>query len=375
MPPTRRVLALRMSGFCSEIRLSGVPVLFCAGIRREAFDVSLQFADIRFEPLFGDREYPLLVQPVRKEIDLESWADANREWIDHRIARHGAILFRGFRIGNAERFERIVDAIVQKEWVEYREAATPRSHVQGNVFTSTEYPEHLRIYVHNENSHVTSWPLYLFFYCHRTADKGGETPLADCREIYRRLPPDILSKFESSGWLYRRNFLRTSAIPWTKAFNTQRREVVEQYCRTNFMSCDWTQHGLSLHYRRWATLQHPHTGDKVWFNHGTFFNIWTLEPELKQVMRSLPDEYVPHNTYYADGTPIPDEVMQVLGDAYAAQTVAFPWRVDDILMVDNMRLAHGRMPYSGARQVLVAMKTLISCDSVAEASQYASPCR
>jgi alpha-ketoglutarate-dependent taurine dioxygenase len=41
--------------------------------------------------------------------------------------------------------------------------------------------------------------------------------------------------------------------------------------------------------------------------------------------------------------------------AFADASVAFAWQRGDLLMLDNMAVAHGRRPYRGERQVLVAM--------------------
>ena len=67
------------------------------------------------------------------------------------------------------------------------------------------------------------------------------------------------------------------------------------------------------------------------------------------------EEDLPRNVYYGDGTPIEESVMQEIGVAYDRATVAFPWQQGDILMVDNMLVAHGRKPFSGARKIVVAM--------------------
>ena len=37
------------------------------------------------------------------------------------------------------------------------------------------------------------------------------------------------------------------------------------------------------------------------------------------------------------------------------QAVAFPWERGDILMLDNMLVAHGRKPFTGPRKILVGM--------------------
>ena len=42
--------------------------------------------------------------------------------------------------------------------------------------------------------------------------------------------------------------------------------------------------------------------------------------------------------------------------------VVFPWNEGDILMLDNMQVAHGRNPFSGERKIIVSMAEQISAD-------------
>jgi alpha-ketoglutarate-dependent taurine dioxygenase len=330
-------------------------------------------ADVSVSPLLQSRDFPLVIRPHRAALDAVAWARAHREALDHLICRAGALLFRGFEFQRLDRFEAFVDVVSPDEWVDYREAATPRSTVQGHIATATEYPAELRIYVHNENSHVTSWPLYLFFHCRVPACEGGHTPLADCRAVYRRLAGGIAQRFLESGWLYRRNFVARNSLRWQKVFGTETCEGVERYCAENYMNARWNNGALTVRYRRWAALEHPRTKEYVWFNHGTFFNPYTLEPQIKELYGSLDEDALPYNTYYGDGTPVAIDVLRTLDEAYQAETISFPWQAGDVLMVDNMRLAHGRQAYRGERQVLVAMKSMVRCQDVAPPDTYSLP--
>jgi hypothetical protein len=96
----------------------------------------------------------------------------------------------------------------------------------------------------------------------------------------------------------------------------------------------------------------------VWFNQAHVHHILSLESALRESVLSVADdqEYpLDINTAYGDGTPLEAETIQRIHDAYEQATVAFPWQAGDILMVDNMLVAHGRAPFSGPRKIVVAM--------------------
>ena len=59
--------------------------------------------------------------------------------------------------------------------------------------------------------------------------------------------------------------------------------------------------------------------------------------------------------YFGDGSPIEDEILDEIRAVLDAEQVTFPWQTGDVLMLDNMLVAHAREPYSGTRKVLVAM--------------------
>ena len=326
---------------------------------------------VSIAPLFEHVDFPLLIEPTDPIADPMAWAGEHRATVSELVGKHGALLFRGFPLLGAANFEAFVNGLCPADWVEYREASTPRSHVNGHVFTSTEYYPDFRIYVHNENSHVTSWPLYVFFHCQRPAAEGGHTPVADCRGVYQRLPAHIVDRFTRTGWLYRRNFHPGSSVTWQKTFGTDHRADVEAYCRENHMVARWNGDTLTIKYRRWAALRHPLTNDMTWFNHGTFFNPHAMEPALKGAVFEMGEEKMPYHTYYGDGTPIDEATIKTLDAAYAAETVIFPWHRGDVLMLDNMRMAHGRTSFRGQREVLVAMKRRIRCSEIAAPDQYA----
>ena len=67
------------------------------------------------------------------------------------------------------------------------------------------------------------------------------------------------------------------------------------------------------------------------------------------------EEDLPYNTFYGDGGRIDPGVVSHLNDAYDAELIKFRWQVDDVHLIDNVRMAHAREPYEGDRLILVAL--------------------
>jgi alpha-ketoglutarate-dependent taurine dioxygenase len=323
--------------------------------RRQALRVS-DDALVTTSYLRPDARLPLVVVPSEAAVDLIDWEGGHRAWIDAQLDTHGGILFRGFPVDAPAALEQLITATADG-WAEYREPATPRSQVSGNIYTSTDYPAAQSIFLHNENSHTESWPLKIYFCCMIPAQQGGETPIADCRAIFAQLDPAIRERFREKQVLYVRNLGAGVGFPWQQVFKTDDKAEAEAYCRRSGIKAEWTgPDQLRISYVRPAMASHPRTGEMVWFNHATFFHISTMEPAIREgLLATMREDELPYNTFYGDGTAIEPEVLDALRAAYHATTVAFPWQAGDVMLLDNMLVAHGRSPYVGPRRVLVGM--------------------
>jgi hypothetical protein len=94
----------------------------------------------------------------------------------------------------------------------------------------------------------------------------------------------------------------------------------------------------------------------LWFNHATFFHVTTLGPEICGALRKqFAEEDLPSNTYYGDGSPIEDDTLEELRQAYMQETILFPWQKGDVLLLDNMQVAHARTSFTGPRRILTGM--------------------
>ena len=307
-------------------------------------------------PLRPDTGLPLVVRPSLGDVSLAEWASHNRDYIERSLLRHGGILFRGFGLADHDDFDRFLTAVAL-ERMYYMEGATPRVELREKVYTSTEYPSDQSIALHNELNYVVTWPMKILFFCVTAAETGGETPIADVRRVYDRIDPKIRQRFSEKGWMLVRNFGEHMSLPWQTSFRLDTRAEMEEYCRKARVVCEWRGGDrLTTRQVRPAVRRHPRTGEMVWFNHVAFWHVSSLAPEVREMfLAEFQTEDLPYNTYYGDGQPIEDSVVEELREAYRQETVAFLWEPGDLLMMDNMLVAHGRSPFTGPRKILVGM--------------------
>ena len=323
--------------------------------RRQAVKVSPENL-ISSETLIPGKSYPLVLSPTVKEVDFVTWATDNRELISTLLLKHCGILFRNFQVKGIAEFEQFIKTVAG-DLLEYRDRSSPRSSVQGNIYTSTDYPANQNIFLHSENSYAATWPLKLFFFCVKPAQQGGETPITDTRKLFEYIVPEIRDHFIKKQVMYVRNFGEGFGLPWQTVFQTNEPAEVEAFCHKNDIEFEWKPDDkLRTRQVRPCIARHPQTGEMVWFNHAAFFHISTLETQIREeLLAEFSEEELPHNTYYGDGSPIEPEVLEAIRAIYQQETVIFPWQAGDILMLDNMLAAHGRRSYIGSRKIVVGM--------------------
>jgi alpha-ketoglutarate-dependent taurine dioxygenase len=321
---------------------------------RLAIDLSQR--EITLSYLRPGSPLPLVVRPAVENIDLVDWAAANKGFIENYLLRNGAILFREFDLTSVAKFERLIETICGP-LLDYSYRSTPRHVISGRIYSSTEYPAHQTIPLHNENSYTRNWPMKLSFFALQAAEQGGETPIADCRKVYERLPPEVRECFVSKGLMYVRNYGTGLDIPWQDAFQTTNKAMAEDYCRRAQMEFEWVA-ADQLRTRQLAHVveTHPVTGETVWFNQAHLFHVSRLASEVRDwLLAAYGEQNLPRNVYFADGSRIDPAMLDEITQTYQDASVVFPWREGDLLLLDNMLTAHGRRPFVGKRKVVVGI--------------------
>ncbi|HYV13038.1 MAG TPA: amino acid adenylation domain-containing protein [Pyrinomonadaceae bacterium] len=307
---------------------------------------------------------PLVLRPNAENLDLAVWAERNRDMLQGQLVRHGAILFRDFKLDPARDFGRLAHAVCSDLFHENGEH--PRRALGDGVYTPVFYPPEQLLLWHNENSFNHRWPARIWFGCVQPATRGGETPLADSRKVYALIDKDIRRLFSERGVMYVRNYGEGLGLDWQTVFQTDDRREVERRCREARMEIEWKQGGRArTRCVRPASVRHPQTGELSWFNQAQHWHVSCLDPETRAGIQAVfSEEDYPRHCYFGDGTPIDDSVMAEVLEAYRQTEVVFAWQEGDILMVDNVLTAHARRPFEGSRELLVAMGDMRSFDEV-----------
>jgi alpha-ketoglutarate-dependent taurine dioxygenase len=259
--------------------------------------------------------------------------------------------------GTIDEFERFVRLFSGADFFNYAGGVSPRRALSGGVYTSTEYPPHLALALHNELSYSDVSPRHLYFFCHTAPETGGATTLGDSRRILRNINPKTVGLFKYKRVRYDRNLIddANSDYSWQAAFETDDKAAVENQCRVIGAEFDWKANGnLRVSQTRPATATHPETGEEVWFNQADGFHPSNLDAETRGWFVENKRGFSPRRAFRRRRADCRLDTRRNPPDS-AKRNDSAPWQTGDILVLDNMLTAHGRMPFSGARRIALAM--------------------
>lgn len=289
---------------------------------------------------------------------LAGYFAENRPYVLAQLAAHGSVLLQDFAPLNVSSFRdglaRLVDEFLEAQGEHTRAGS------ETHVFNPVRYSPDRKLLWHNENSFNSSWPHLIAFGFVRPADQGGESLLADSRRMLACLDRSVVDEFEAKGVRYIRRLGLGIDRHWKDIFATDSAAEAEKRCVAQNCAFRWLGRDvLETECTRSATVLHPATGEACWFNQVPHWHWRCLQAEVKRdLMAILGEDRMPRDCRFGDGSVIPDAVVDHILETYQSLELAVACRQGDVLIVDNLAVAHGRNPYQGTRDVLVAMGVL-----------------
>ena len=316
---------------------------------------------MRFEPQsvtgqqrHGDAEFPLVLvaEGPMSQQDLRAQSAALME----QLATHGAILFRGCGVTDAQAFDDFVAGFDLPNFA-YDESLSNavRHNRTPRVFTANEAPQDVEIFLHHEMAQTPYFPSHLFFFCQQAAAAGGATPLCRSDVLLEKLTqhlPEFVGRCRAQGARYaltmpaEADATSGQGRSWRQTLNVDTKEAAE--ARLAALEYDWqwlpddairtTTPALSL-------IRHAPSGNEVFFNQLiAAFCGW--QDQRNEGTRSVT---------YGDGSAFDDADVQSAVEIAYDLVFDLPWESGDVALIDNYQVMHGRRPFSGQRSVLASL--------------------
>jgi len=330
---------------------------------------------VRLTPYSAGNGLPVFVEPTDSVIAEDTqaacaWLREHQEVIDAYLTDVGAIVLRGFAFPDTAAFNAAVEHYPDMPHG-YVGGATPRANISGRAFEATRAPGDAKLMFHQEMAYLPSYPRQLAFFCNRAPPSGGATLIADVRKFDDAVPRRFRDEVHRRGVRYTRNFRDPEWStgdpaqdvyhrPWTEAFCTERSEEAEAACRAMGLDYRWEANGsFSVIYVSPGFVTHPRTGREIWFN-----QIMSQTPNDRSIGSVRMEVYDrvygrtltrPYDTTFGDGEPFDPADVQSLYPILDRLEVDFAWRNGDLMLLDNFYTFHGRSPFTGDRDVQVAL--------------------
>lgn len=295
---------------------------------------------------------------------LSEWIGENLTAVERALHKYGAVLFRGYAPQDPVSFSDFAEKVCTEVMLDNGEHT--RSNVSQKVYTPVAYPNEKKILWHNENSYNLQWPQRILFCCLQPADTGGNTPIADSRQVLKQLDKAIVDEFSSKNVMYIRTYDGRMGNSWQQVFQTDNKDLVERRCIEQQMEFCWLDDvRLQTRAVRPAVIRHPKTGELSWFNQAQHWHIRCLDQDVRAALLQIyKKNELPRECFYGDGSIIEDATIDEICRVYHELEISFPWQKNDVLLVDNIAMAHARNPYSGVRKLMVAMGDMLSYEDV-----------
>ena len=309
-----------------------------------------------------------ILRPEQLPISLGTPLDGrSKTVVSDLINPHGFVLFRGYDVGSANEFHDFIECFGLPNFT-YAESFSNavRRNRTPRVFTANEAPPEVEIFLHHEMAQTLMFPGQLFFFCEQAPTAGGATPIGRsdlALATLEKARPDFVQKLRSLGVRYR-NAMPASADlasgqgrSWRDTLNVSNEGEAERRLTELGYNFRWLDDGdLSVQTPALLAVDEFGRGKDVFFNQIVAAAAGWTNPDSDEEPRLC----------YGDYSRIDTGDLDAAIAACYQHTVDLEWQTGDIALLDNLKVMHGRKPFSGNRSILASLCTPISRPSLTD---------
>ena len=321
---------------------------------------------------------------------------ARKDELHALLAQQGAILFRNCGIDTVAQFHGLMSALgISSCDTDHYYGEVMRANTGQHTMEPTLVPPDFMIAPHNECAFWYALPEYIAFFCEQTDALYGQTPVIDCAKVAASFSAALREKLEQSlvvnEYVYDSVEASEDLVKgqkrncWQTAYQTQDRKVVETILDArDDVDYTWRKNGtlhLQIHSRVFA--RHPTTGEACFhssrafdFNNSTYmlrefgrnqlpYGKYLSSLSTTKMGQWLSDHnWVEHHRYawkttLQKGPKLTDAEITEVTDTLFAHATIFRWRAGDVLLIDNVKTAHGRLNVDARRVLHVYMSEYV----------------
>jgi len=197
------------------------------------------------------------------------------------------------------------------------------------------------------------------------ASSDGTTLLADNLYLTKLLSSSLKQKLQSLGVQYIRNLYDESQrgspefyTSWQEAFVTDDEATALQKVNTQESILVRHEDGIRMKHITWCPTfyVHPDHGELYFASLLNRHGSWMDE---HSTWNHLPLAERPYHCVWGDGTEFSESELAEIRDVHEKSTIASRLMPGDVVVVDNLRVAHGRTPYKGKRQMGLLLSDMV----------------
>lgn len=256
------------------------------------------------------------------EASGSDWIDVDTHRVQESFIERGAVLFRGFD-GDLDKFTAMTDRYCDGYMLnplKGRGPVAPDRKIQTVNLSGEPFP------LHGERCQTPFQADICWFYCKRAPSSGGETLFCDGALLAALLPEKVRRYLLSRGLRYRR---LTSVEELLCFLNLEDAAQVNAELKARSLNhvFSW-QDGLILKDYTVPALPPTRCSEQPAFCNFLFFSRYLLRRA----------DY----PCFEDMSRIPQELCDGIHEIARQISVAVEWQANDLLMIDNRRVMHGR---------------------------------
>ena len=307
-------------------------------------------------------------QPFLQEVENDSglnnlkstqdWLKENKIFIELKLEEHGAIIFKDLPVKTAEDFDQFVSTFNYDTFT-YEESLSNavRINKTNKVFTANEAPREVEIFLHHEMAQTPTYPKNIFFFCKSASETGGETPLCRSDQLYEELlkkDKTLIESFEKFGVIYNSimssgdELISGQGRSWQKTLGVSSKNDAEAKLSELGYSWNWIEgDNLSVTTKPLKATKELKDGKKSFFNQVIAASLGWKKSSKNQIAP----------VRFGNNQEIDQLAIEHISELAQSLTLLRSWQDNDILLIDNYRVMHGRKPFSGNknREVLVSL--------------------